>query len=143
VEAPPPASSIAPELADWQMQVLNQINEQRAARGLPLLAWNAELAAAAQAHAEDLAHRNKGGHVGSDGARLATRLVRAGYNPRASTENWANARSPQHCFAMWFNEPPGQDPHRRAILGKTYTEVGIGVAKGAWGYYFIADFGAR
>jgi uncharacterized protein YkwD len=125
------------------MQVLNQINEQRAARGLAQLAWNNELAAAAQAHAEDLARRNKGGHVGSDGARLGARLVRVGYNPHASTENWANARSPQQCFVMWFNEAPGRDPHRRAILGRAYTEIGIGVAKGAWGYYFIADFGAR
>ncbi len=43
---------------------------------------------------------------------------------------------------MWFNEGPN-GPHRRAILGSAYTEVGIGVARGSWGYYFIADFGGR
>ena len=38
---------------------------------------------------------------------------------------------------------PAAIPHRRNILDPKYTEIGIGVAKGSWGYYFVADFGGR
>ncbi len=106
-----------------------------------LSAWNDTLAAAAQAHADDCARRNRGSHVGSDGARLAARLQRAGYVPTWSGENWANAQSVEHALAMWWNEPPGVDPHVRNIMADRATEIGIGVARGAWGIYFVADFG--
>ena len=107
------------------------------------LTWSPELARAAQAHAEDCAQRNRGSHVGSDGAKLAARLARVGYAARTSSENWANAQSVGHAFGMWWNEPKGRDPHRRNILNSRFTEIGIGIAKGAWGYYFVADFGGR
>ena len=101
------------------------------------------LPSAAQAHADDCAQRNRGSHVGSDGAKLAARLARVGYAARTSSENWANAQSVGHTFGMWLNEPKGRDPHRRNILNPRFNEIGIGVAKGSWGYYFIADFGGR
>ncbi len=145
-EAPPPAPAPAgmpAEYVDAANQLLAQMNEKRAANGIAPLTWNAELAAAAQAHANDCAARNKGSHVGSDGARLPERLARAGYQPVTQSENWANSRSIGSAFDMWWNEPPGADPHRRNILWGRYTEIGIGIAKGGWGYYVIADFGSR
>jgi len=81
-------------------------------------------------------------HTGSDGASLSERLARAGYAPQRASENWANARSPQHAFLMWWNEP-ANGPHRRNILDADYTEIGIGVARGSWGFYLIADFASR
>jgi uncharacterized protein YkwD len=105
--------------------------------------WNPQIAAAAQAHAEDCANRNRGSHVGSDGSRLTTRLERVGYPYTWHGENWANARSVERAMEMWWNEPPGADPHVRNIMEGRATEIGIGVARGAWGYYFIADFGSR
>lgn len=137
--APSPASGISAEAQD----MLNRINEKRLASGRTPYTWNAELATAAQAHAEDCARQNRGSHVGSDGARLAVRLARAGYAASWASENWANARSVAHAMALWLNEPPGADPHVQNILSTRATEIGIGVAKGAWGYYFIADFGGR
>jgi uncharacterized protein YkwD len=137
-----PAVAIAPELADWPAAVLALINARRAERGLPALAWSDQLAAAAQAHADDCARRNRGGHTGSDGAKLRERLARAGWEPGYASENWANARSVEHAVSMWWNESAG-GPHRRNILGPNYTEAGIGVARGAWGLYFIVDFASR
>lgn len=152
-QAPPtePAPTAAPEgepgpvpaLDPMALDMLNRINEKRLAGGRPALVWNEQLAAAAQAHAEDCARRNRGSHVGSDGARLAARLQRAGYIPTWSGENWANARSVERAMAIWWNEPPGADPHVQNIMASRATEVGIGVAQGSWGYYFIADFGSR
>jgi LysM repeat protein/uncharacterized protein YkwD len=137
--APPPAPDINPMALD----MFNKINEKRAAAGRHLLAWNPQLAAAAQAHADDCAARNRGSHVGSDGARLVNRLQRIGYPYVWHGENWANARSVDRAMEMWWNEPPGADPHVQNILAGRATEVGVGVALGAWGYYFIADFGSR
>ena len=44
---------------------------------------------------------------------------------------------------MWLNEPAGADPHVRNILASRATEIGIGIARGAWGWYFVTDFGSR
>lgn len=139
----PTTQGLSPDLAPWAQEMVNQINEKRVAGGLLVLAWNNDLGAAAQGHAEDCAHRNRGSHVGSDGARLGARLQRASYTPSWSGENWANARSVARAMEMWWNEPPGADPHVQNIMARRATEIGIGVAKGAWGYYFIADFGSR
>lgn len=155
-ETPPPpadlavaeaAAAVAPQpslegVSEWAQIIFNRMNEVRAAHGLPALAWSVELAQAAQAHADDCANRGWGSHVGSDGARLRTRISRAGYSAVYASENWANASGPEHAFEMWWNEPDW-GPHRLNILGPNYSEVGIGVAQGGWGYYFIADFGSR
>jgi uncharacterized protein YkwD len=138
-----PETNVVPEPTGLPAEILELINAKRTAQGLPALAWSPELAAAAQAHADDCAQRNRGSHVGSDGAKLAARLARIGYAARSASENWANAQSVPRAFGMWWNEPKGRDPHRRNILSSRFTEIGIGVAKGSWGYYFVADFGGR
>ena len=141
-ESAPPAEGVAaPEPSGWQAEILGLINEKRIAQGLAALTWSSDLASAAHAHADDCAQRNRGSHVGSDGAKLAARLARIGYAARTSSENWANAQSVQHAFGTWWNEPKGRDPHRRNILNPRFTEIGIGIARGSWGYYFVADFG--
>jgi uncharacterized protein YkwD len=138
-----PATPPAPEINPMALDMFNKINEKRAAAGRSPLTWNAQVAAAAQAHADDCAGRNRGSHVGSDGSRLVNRLQRIGYPYVWHGENWANARSVDRAMEMWWNEPPGADPHVQNILAGRATEIGIGVALGAWGYYFIADFGSR
>lgn len=141
--APPPEPSPPPAVySDDAALILNRINEQRMAYGLPALSWSPELAQAAQGHAIDCAQRGWGSHVGSDGARLRTRLGRAGYYASWASENWANSRNAQHAFEMWWYEGPG-GPHYENILGPNYSEVGIALAKGGWGYYVVADFGSR
>jgi uncharacterized protein YkwD len=132
--APPPGKG------SWPSDLLSLINANRSTAGLPLLTWAPELARVAQAHAEDCAQRNSGSHVGSDGARLAVRIARQGLAVRRASENWANAQSVQRAFGLWWNEAPGRDPHRSNILDPKYTMIGIGVAAGKWGTYFVADF---
>ncbi len=142
--APEQAAPAAPaDISPMAQDMLNRINEKRASKGVPALAWNAQLAAAAQAHAEDCANRNRGSHVGSDGSRLPARLQRVGYPYQWHGENWANARDVARAMEMWWNEPPGADPHVRNILSGQATEVGVGIARGAWGWYFVTDFGSR
>lgn len=138
-----PASAPLPEPTEWAALLVRLMNEKRAAAGIAPLAWSAEVAAAAQAHADDCLRRGWGSHEGSDGARIYTRLARAGYNARWAGENWVNTHSPQVAFAFWWNEPPGAAPHRSNILNPMYRDVGIGIVKVGWGYYFFVDFGSR
>ena len=141
--AAPQAKSLTSEIAEWPAQILAMMNEKRTSQGLHALTWSPEIAAAAQAHADDCQRRGWGSHVGSDGAITRTRLARAGYPARWSGENWANAKNPQHAFAMWWNEPPGADPHRSNIMNPMYREAGIGIVSGPWGHYFFVDLGSR
>ena len=136
-------SALPPEIAGWPTEILNFINQKRSERGVTSLLWSEDLARAAQLHADDCRRRGWGSHEGSDGARLRTRLARIGYDARWSGENWANARTPQQALAMWWNEPPGADPHRSNMLNPMYREIGIGIVAGPWGYYFFTDFGSR
>jgi uncharacterized protein YkwD len=126
---------------DWPHRVWQLINRERAKHGLPPLTYNDKLALAAQGHAEDLAQRGYGGHVGSDGARLRERLKRVGYTSTWVNESWAWSHTPEYTVAMWLNESPPDDPHRRMLLSPRLTEVGVGVAPSQGGYYFVADFG--
>ena len=141
--AAPQAEVLPPEIAESPAQILALINEKRTSQGLHALTWSPEIVAAAQAHANDCQRRGWGSHVGSDGANTRTRLARAGYLARWSGENWVNARNPQTAFALWWNEPPGADPHRSNIMNPMYREAGIGVVSAPWGYYFFVDFGSR
>jgi len=127
-------------ISDGALLIFNQMNEKRTANGLAALTWSDQLAVAAQAHANDCAQRGWGSHVGTDGARLRTRLARVGYYPSWTSENWANAINAQGAFNMWYWEGPG-GVHYENIMGRNYTEAGVGVALSRWGYYYIVDFG--
>ncbi len=134
--APPPA-----DVAAWPREVARLINEVRAAHGLPPMAYNETLAVAAQGHANDCMQRGWCSHTGSDGAYIKERLERVGYTGAGWAECWAQRLTPQGAIDIWMDEVPPNDPHRRTLLSTWLTEVGVGVAKTDWGYYFIADFG--
>jgi uncharacterized protein YkwD len=140
VTAEMPGARQASSISDGAQLILNLMNEKRMASGLPALTWSDQLAAAAQAHADDCAQRGWGSHVSTDGARLRTRLAQVGYYPSWTSENWANAINAEAAFYMWYWEGPG-GPHYDNIMGWNYTEAGVGVARGGWGYYYIVDFG--
>ncbi len=139
---PVPASAPPPDVSALAGEIFRLINEQRAAFGLPPLAWNGTLANAAQLHADDCYVRGWCGHTGSDGSTYKERIIRAGYDPVRWSECWAWYGTPEMAVAMWMDEVPPNDPHRRTILSDYLTEVGVGVVPGSGhGYYFIADFG--
>jgi uncharacterized protein YkwD len=129
------------DVADWPRETVRLINEVRAQHGLPPLTYNETLAQAAQAHANDCAQRGWGSHTGSDGSDIKTRILRAGYDPASWAECWAQRKTPAGAVEIWMDEVPPNDPHRRTLLTTWLSEIGMGVAKTDWGYYFIADFG--
>lgn len=134
--APPPA-----DVAAWPRETARLINQVRAQHGLGPLTYNETLARAAQPHADDCAQRGWCSHTGSDGADIEARILRAGYEPTGWAECWAQNQSPQEAVEAWMDEVPPNDAHRRTLLTTWLSEIGVGVAKARWGYYFIADFG--
>lgn len=144
----PVAATVAPpvlpaDVAGFPAEIFRLVNAERAAFGLAPLAWNATLARAAQLHADDCYARGWCGHTGSDGSTMKERIIRQGYDPVRWSECWAWYATPEMAVAMWMDEVPPNDPHRRTILSTWLTEVGVGVVPAAdgRGYYFIADFG--
>lgn len=121
------------------VQVLARINQARLEAGLPDLTRSAQLDAAAQAHADDLAKNGVSlGHRGSDDSTIKQRISRAGYDGETTGENWAAYRTLDQIMSFWLNDPP----HRRNILGSNFHEIGIGVALRAnGGLIVITDFG--
>ena len=134
---------------DAVTDLATRINRERIARGLTPYALNAQLTAAAQSHANDLARTGKyrtsdEGHIGSDGSTVFDRVARTVYGAyswgRRLGENWAHYADTARAFSEWMDSPP----HRNNILHALYREIGIGVAPAAaGGFIYIVDFGAQ
>ncbi|MGO8901518.1 MAG: CAP domain-containing protein [Isosphaeraceae bacterium] len=103
----------------------------------PPLAWNPDLAAAAQAHSQDMATNQFQSHTGSDGSTADQRMRQAGYTNASSTgENaFAYATSVDEAMQAFLIDWGVSDQgHRRNILqpgvpsSNAYQSVGIGIA---------------
>jgi uncharacterized protein YkwD len=136
-----PSTPPPPDVASWPRETVRLINIVRTQHELPPLAYNDTLAQAAQAQANDCAQRGWCSHTGSNGSDIKTRILEAGYDPATWAECWAQRQTPQGAVDIWMDEVPPNDPHRRTLLTTWLTEIGVGVARTTWGYYFIADFG--
>jgi uncharacterized protein YkwD len=113
-------------------------NRLRARAGLPPLKPSAELTAAAQRHARDMAAQRRMRHRGSDGTTPFERMTQAGYVYRAAGENVAHGQpSVDAVMAAWWRSPP----HRSNILG-TFSQIGAGSATAPDGsLYWCVTFG--
>lgn len=140
----PTSVSVSPppdDVSAWPRETARLINVVREQHGLPPLTYNETLAQAAQGQANDCAERGWCSHTGSDGSNIKTRVLRAGYDAASWAECWAQRQTPQGAVDIWMDEVPPNDPHRRTLLTTWLSEIGVGIAKTDWGYYFIANFG--
>jgi uncharacterized protein YkwD len=131
------------------------VDQQRVAHGLRPLVENADLQAAAQAHAAQMVARNYFNHVGPAGDSPLHRAITAGYASRAAIrdlgENIAAASgslaTPAASVAAWMHSAP----HRAQILNPAFRDTGIGVVAavpsslgmGRSGATYAEDFGTR
>lgn len=115
-----------------QAQVMgftDALNAVRAQQGLGGLRIDAELSAAAQAHAEDMARNGYHSHVGLDGSTFQTRAQRAGCSGGYMSENIAwGYSSANQVFEGWLGSPG----HRQNIMGRNYGVYGVGESGGMW-----------
>ncbi|MFF4419591.1 CAP domain-containing protein [Streptomyces sp. NPDC001549] len=107
-------------------EILVLVNEERKNAGCEPLTVDPRLAAAAQAHADDMAANGLTAHDGSDGSTALSRMEKAGYSPAGpSAENVSGPgfdSSKAHVDG-WMASTKG---HRTTILNCTYKQTGIG-----------------
>jgi uncharacterized protein YkwD len=117
-------------------EVFRLVNEERSANGLAPYEWNAELALAAQLHAEDMVAQDYFSHDSLDGRDFVQRARDAGYDGSPRGENIAaGQRTPEQVMQSWL----GSSGHRANILSSSSTEIGVGFHQNHW----VQVFGAR
>lgn len=105
--------------------LLLETNSQRAAHGVGKLALNAQLNAAAQAKANDMAARDYWSHNTPEGNAPWVFIANAGYPYDAAGENLAYGfGSSDTTVAGWMGSPS----HRANLLNGAYKDAGFGMA---------------
>lgn len=139
--APPPAPPQPPAtsgLEPYEQQVVDLVNDERAAAGCGPLTVDSRLVAAARAHSADMAARNYFDHTTPEGVTFAQRITQAGFAWSSAAENIAAGyRDPQSVMDGWMRS----DGHRRNILNCRLTHIGVGLAYDANNRpYWTQDF---
>ncbi len=125
------------ENSAYASELMGLINAARENAKLKPLSFNGQLAAAAQAHSQDMACNNFLGHTGSNGSWIGDRLAAAGYATYNYTEVIAIG-TPQDAMAQWASDAT----HWNAILQPDLKEIGVGyvyAANSNFGGYFTVD----
>lgn len=135
--------------ADYEQQVVDLVNTERAARGLPPYKRVTALDEAARYHSADMSQENYFDHdtydrSGSNLVFICNTWTRIGkYYPSATGENIAGGQvTPQSVMNAWMNSPG----HRNNILSTSNWEIGVGYAttsSSLYYYYWTQDFGKR
>jgi uncharacterized protein YkwD len=128
------------------------VNEQRTARGLQALRVNARLGNASIGYSQRMVAQAFFAHEAPDGTNLVKRLTSAGYlnggDDWVVGENigWGQGplATPRSMVTAWMNS----GGHRRNILARDYSEIGLGLALGTpanstWGATYTTDFGHK
>jgi len=114
--------------------VFNQINAARAQAGLPALQWSNLLVNSAHKHNLAMMAGNQLSHQLPNEPELGTRISQAGVNWTFAAENIGESSDYQNptnaatgLDQSMLNEQPPNDGHRRNILSKDFTIVGVDV----------------
>ncbi len=137
-EQPPPQqtqqgapSSPNPAFAAKVVELTNQF---RSARCDPLKT-NAQLTAAAQDHASDMANLGYFSHTSKDGRTFDKRIKAKGYDSPGA-ENIAQGQStPEQVVSAWM----ASEGHRANIMNCELNTIGVAVDMR--GFYWVQDFG--
>jgi uncharacterized protein YkwD len=114
------------KLSKGEQAVLDLTNKAREKEELPPLKPNALLCKAARGHSANMSKQRELNHV-LDGKNPADRVKDTGYQWASVGENIANGDdlTPAGAVELWMNSPP----HKKNILSKDYTEIGIGIVR--------------
>ena len=121
-------------------EILQLVNAVRAEYGLAPVAYNAQLAAAAQGHANFIATEGIYSHYGVNGSTWQDRAQAAGY-PGWAGENLVGGTrlTPQQGVTWWRNSAI----HFSNMLNPRWTEAGVGFAVGNGQNFYVMVFGTQ
>lgn len=122
-------------------EILTATNQCRQDKGLTALSLNTTLSSVAQAYAQLMVSKDKLDH-GVDDMTSSERMTAAGYNWRNTGENIA-LHNPLVGAYVVTDQWMKSRKHRKNILSKNFTEIGIGIAGPSKNglYYYCQDFG--
>jgi len=132
-----------PVYADFESEVIDLVNVERDAEGLPPLTYDASLADAARDHSEDMGLQDYFSHTSLDERTARDRIEDAGYTWNAYGENIAAGQpTPEDVIDGWMSS----SGHRANILNPNFCDIGVGyayVADSTYRQYWTQDFGRR
>jgi uncharacterized protein YkwD len=131
-----PNSGCAAFNFEWEAQVAELLNQERAKYGLPPWRLNSILTSTARAHSVDMVTNKFMSHTGSDGRTPKQRIADAGYIGNWWGEIIAGG-NPTIAVNWWMNEPG----HRAQIINTHYTDFGVGYAYCYGQGWFTVDQG--
>jgi len=116
--------------------LLDAVNHERANERISPLKWDANLAAAARAHVQEMVTRNHLSHQFPGEPNLTARASNAGARFSSVAENIAEAPSVDELHIGWMNSLP----HRTNILNPKLTAIGIAVEMRGEQFFAVQDF---
>lgn len=119
----------------FEEQVVELVNEQRAAYGLSPLTLNTELSKVARIKSQDMHDNNYFSHTSPTYGSPFEMMTTFGISYRTAGENIAMGyTTPEAVMNGWMNS----EGHRANILNASYTEIGVGYV--ADGNYWTQEF---
>lgn len=103
-------------------RLLDSVNALRSAKGVPTLAYNAALNAAALTHSRDMSVQNRPWHFGSDGSSPLLRVQRVGYTGQFVGETISETYQTElETLSAWMAQADTRD----VILNPNAREIGF------------------
>jgi uncharacterized YkwD family protein len=124
------------QLSEYEQQVVDLTNQERAKNGLPALKVDLELSKVAREKSSDMQRNNYFSHTSPTYGSPFDMMKQFGITYKAAGENIAKGqRSPEEVVNAWMNS----EGHRKNILSANFTHIGVGyVAEGNyWTQQFI------
>lgn len=135
-----PGCAPAAEGEAWRAEVLQLVNDERAAWGLDPLSHSQTLEDQAEQYACEMIYYGFFAHDNPvTGSELPDRAAEFGYDYWVIGENLAAGQpTPVRVVQDWMGSPG----HRANILDERFTEAGVGVRVGGeYGIYWVLEFG--
>ena len=129
--------------ADFESEVIDLVNVERAAQGLHPLSIDHNLATAARDHSQDMGLQDYFSHTSLDGRTVPDRITAAGYFYNTYGENIAAGQpTPEDVIDAWMSS----SGHRANILNPNFCDIGVGYAYLAGSdylHYWTQNFGRK
>ena len=125
-----PTSAPADSFAEFRVQVIALVNQERTSRGLSALTENTKLTNTANLKSQDMINNHYFDHTSPTYGSPFDMMKQFGITYRAAGENIAyGQRTPEEVMNGWMNS----SGHRANILHTSFTQIGVGIAKAANG----------
>ena len=117
----------------------NMLNVDRARYDLPALTIDPTLCRIARIKSEDMRDQHYFAHTSPTYGDVRQMLTAFGYAYAAAGENIAHHATVEKCEAAFLSSPG----HRRNIMSRAYTRVGVGIAIDAQGFVYLTQIFVR